>query len=357
MPKAAVETLIEQDFPKFQQALKSGLPKTADQIRALLNFEGGPNGSWTSHSGVETDVNDMLKRFSAKALAGPVHEALLGQDRITRRGAARLWQSWRSPLANWSPNDLARMRSICLTVMQEARYYPTRQSAFVRMERWAADLPPDEVKRRLRAGLRDPHLGVRRSAMLAVGRLQQKFAIPYLLQRLKGEKADTDPLPHVSSQEQSHVPSGFDHVAGKRTEAEVAALALGYLVHSEAAPLIKQKQPPSPMYEVALALLGHVERLKPEQFHLGEQNKELQLAAVDAVVRAKSRRGLDFVLKYKQATHWWEEKRVVERVTTMLLAEKAPGEALLKSCSGLKQLAAWYDQHGAEYLQRFSMLP
>ena len=136
--------------------------------------------------------------------------------------------------------------------------------------------------------------------------------------------------------------------------------ALGYLGANDAAGPIRDRLnsptstdgKPSPLYEVALALLGDLDQLTPRHFNLGERNKELQLAAVDAVVRAKGRR-LELVLGYKQATHWWEEDRVVDRVRTMLLAEKAPGEALLKNCRNLKQLAAWHEEHGEEFQKRF----
>lgn len=363
MPDAAVTALIDHDTGKFEKII-AAMPGTAKQIRALMHFAGGPNDSWSSYTGVEINVDSVLKGYSKEELAGPVEDALLGNDRLIRRGAARLWQSWRSPLEDWSPEKLSRLQSVCLTVMQEARYYPTRQNAQLRLLRWASNLPDEEVERRLHAGLHDPHPGVRRSAMLAAGQLKWASACGYLLKQLAGETPATQPLPDVPEAERTDVPDGFDRIAGNRPEAEVAALALGYLGFTEALVPIQEKlnsaqageKEPSPMYEVAAALLGDMDRLRPKHFNLGERNKELQLAAVDAVVRAKGRR-LELVFGYRQATHWWEEDRVVDRVRSMLVAENAPGGDLLKSCTNLKQLAAWHEKHGAEYQQRFVETP
>lgn len=359
MPKAAVAALIDHETDEFEKIIAT-MPGKREQIRALLHFAGGPNDSWTSFTGVEINVDSALKAWSKEELAGPVEEALLGENRLIRRGAARLWQSWRSPLKDWSPEKLSQLQSACLTVMQEARYYPTRQRAQTRLQRWTSNLPDEEVEQRLHAGLHDPHPGVRRAAMLTAGQLKRASAKEYLLLQLSGEKPEVHALPEVPPAERTDVPEGFDKIAGKRSEVEVAALALGYLESKEASDLIRDRlnsqqsasEEASPLFEVALALLGDLDQLKPRHFDLGERNKELQLAAVDAVVRAKGRR-FELVLGYKQATHWWEEDRVVDRVRTMLLNENAPGEALLKDCSKLKQLAAWHEKHGAEYQRRF----
>lgn len=359
MPEKAVAALIDHETDDFEKIIAS-MPKTRDQIRALLHFAGGPNDSWSSFTGVEINVDSALKAYDKDELAGPVEEALLGENRLIRRGAARLWLGWRSPLADWKPEKLSELQSACLTVMQEARYYPTRQRAQSKLLQWASHLPDDEVERRLRQGLHDPHPSVRRSAMLTAGQLKRDSAREYLLLQLSGERPESDALPEVPPAERTDVADGFDKVIGKRPEAEVAALALGYLEAKEAAERIRDRlnlpeladQEPSPLYEVSLALLGDLDLLKPRHFNLGERNNELQLAAVDAVVRAKGRR-VDLVLGYKQATHWWEEDRVVDRVRTMLLEEKAPGEALLKNCTNLKQLAAWHEDHGAEFRKRF----
>lgn len=362
MPGSAVAALIDHDTEQFEKII-AAMPDPRERIRALLYFAGGPNDSWSSFTGVEIDVDSTLKAFSPEDLSGPVEEALLGNDRLIRRGAARLWQSWRSPLTDWSPKNLAMLQSACLNVMQEARYYPTRQSAQFRLLRWASNLPNEEVERRLLAGLHDPHPSVRRAAMLTAGQLKRTSTADYLLLQLSGELPETHALPEVPPAERTDVPEGFDRIAGKRPEAEVAALALGYLEMTQAADRIRDQlnspvskdDAASPMYEVALALLGELDQLKRRHFNLGERNKELQLAAVDAIVRAKGRR-LDLVLNYRQATHWWEEDRVVERIRTMLIAENAPGETLLNSCLNLKQFADWHEKHGAEYQNRLDAL-
>ena len=241
--------------------------------------------------------------------------------------------------------------------MQQARYYPTRQRALSRLEKWTDDLPADEIARRLEAGLHDPHPSVRRMAMIVAGRLQHQPAVPNLMQQLRGEPVTTKPLPKVPAEEAENVPAGFDHIAAQRSEPEVAALALGYLNYRDAVPIIEQKRPDSAMYDVALALLGDVDRLRPEHFPVKERNKELQLAAIDAVVRCKGRRGLQFALEYRQSTHWWEEEYLVNQLAGMLISEQAPGQELLENCSKLKELAAWYDKWGKQYLERFDNRP
>jgi hypothetical protein len=81
-------------------------------------------------------------------------------------------------------------------------------------------------------------------------------------------------------------------------------------------------------------------------------NQALQLAAVEAVVREKGRVGLELVLGYQQASHWWEEERVAEKVRDMLLQNGAPRQGLLQSTKDLKVLRAWFDVHGAAYLSQ-----
>jgi hypothetical protein len=74
---------------------------------------------------------------------------------------------------------------------------------------------------------------------------------------------------------------------------------------------------------------------------------------VEAVVREKGRVGLDLVLGYEQASHWWEEGHVVATVRDMLLQNGAPGGDRLRGIEDLEQLRAWFEANGSEYAQRF----
>ena len=166
------------------------------------------------------------------------------------------------------------------------------------MLQWAANLTDEEVERRLQQGLHDPHASVRWAAMLTAGQLKRDSAREYLLLQLSGERPETHELPDVPPAERTDFADGFDNIIGKHPEAEVAAMALRYLEAKDSADLTRDRPNstgladgnPSPLYEVALAPLGDLDQLKPRHFNLGERNKELQLAAVDAVVRAKGRR-------------------------------------------------------------------
>jgi hypothetical protein len=188
--------------------------------------------------------------------------------------------------------------------------------------------------------------------MLFAGKVLHLGSAPHLMGVLTGQTPTTTLLPEVPPDEEEDVPEGHDDIAGKRPEHEVAALALGYLRRKEAAEVISKKKPSSPMYEVALALMGDVRRLRPEHFRGQEDNKELQLAAVEAVIRCKGRHGLKYAIDYNQATHWWEEEHVAKRLKRMLIAENAPGADTLRKTTTLADLAEWYKAHGAQYLRR-----
>jgi hypothetical protein len=129
----------------------------------------------------------------------------------------------------------------------------------------------------------------------------------------------------------------------------VAALALGYLKHEPARDLIDDRALESPLYQVALALLGDGERLAPAYFDGSTGNRELQLAAVEAVVRSGGQNGLEYAVRYKQAAHYKEPEQVLSRLKTMLIDNNAPGLDEVKKAESLKELAGWFETHGAEY--------
>jgi hypothetical protein len=196
---------------------------------------------------------------------------------------------------------------------------------------------------------------VRVEALLTAARLGRRDLAPLLLDRLAGKAATVRDLPPVPAEEErKDSKDSASNVAGGRPESEVAALALGLLGHAEAAPLLRPKADESPMAAVALALLGEPERLKPEHFAWKtESNKDLQLAAVEAVVRCKGRVGLPWAIAYEQSEYWWEPETVARMLGAMLAAEKAPGAEALARTKSLDALDEWFKAHGAEYLKRF----
>lgn len=352
MPAALAEAFAAGP-DKFKAALVRALPDKKDRARIWLAVFGTSNDSWTMLEPLEQMSDQQLRTYDDAILAAAVEAALLGDDRQVRRGAARLWMSYRSPLEAWNPPNVAELRRIVLQVQQEARYYPLRMSALDKLAAWSQMVSAEELNRRLAAGLHDPAPPVRRKAMLIAGRIRHATSIAALMGVLQGNTLDVEPLPDVPLWEQSDVRPGFGDVAKGCSDAEVAALALAHMQHAEAKPVIEQIRPQTALVEVSLALLGHGDKLKPEHFDTKENNQELQLAAVEAVVRSKGRYGLKFALGYRQATHWWENEAVAVRLSQMLRAESAPDSQQLANCKSLDVLQEWFTKHGADYLQRF----
>jgi hypothetical protein len=166
----AVAAAIDKGAKEFARALGAAHPNKDAQIRALLTFMGGRNINWTTAYGNESLVYDHLRSYSREELGPIVREALLGTDRQRRRGAARLWYSWRSPLEGWKPEDFSQLLSARLTVMQEWRSYEVREDALALMEWYEEYIEPAEFDRRLTAGLHDPEVSVQHQAMLVAGR-------------------------------------------------------------------------------------------------------------------------------------------------------------------------------------------
>jgi len=337
---------------RFQAALARAIPDKKNQAAVWLRVLGMSNGSWSELDGIEQAAEDALKNFDAATLVSAASAALVGEDRQFRRGAARLWMSWQSSLENWKPSNVAELHRVVLQVQQQAYYYPLRMQALSYLAAWKEELPAEEVDRRLSAGLHDAAPQVRREAMLVAGRMKHTESIPLLVKVIEGEAIPTHPLADVSAWERSEVPEGFGDVAEGCSDKEVAALALGIMGDKVSKDLIERIAPPTAMTDVAVALLGEGQRLKPEHFRTAENNQELQLAAVEAVVRSKGRFGLKIAIDYQQATHWWEEESVAERLSRMLVAENAPGSRQLVGCKSLAELRRWFDRYGAEYLAR-----
>jgi hypothetical protein len=334
----------------FGAALKKELPDKAEQVTVLLRILGVSNGSWTTLDSLDHTAEQLLRGFARDELTGAVQRALSGDDRRLRRGAARFWVAFRSPIKDWCPPDPGPYYAAVLDVQRQSRYRDTRMRGLQNLVSWHGELPPGRADELLQAGLRDPDPQVRRQAMLSAGEMRHQASKEMLLQILRGKPPDVQSLPEVPQDETDDVPQAFERVGGDSSDADLAALALGYLGATEAKDLLAGWQPLTPMAEVALALLGEPERLRKEHFQTPDANQTLQLAAVAAVIRNRGRAGLGYAVHYRQATHWWEEETVARRLSTMLRAEKAPGAEALDDYRDLTQLQQWWDRYGKKFL-------
>lgn len=337
----------------FNAALTREIPDKKAQIKLWLQILGTSNDSWSQSDSIDHAAEEALKSYDQKNLQSAVENALAGQDRQLKRGAARLWMSWQSPLEEWQPENIAQLHRIVIQVQQEAQYYPLRMEALQNLASWHQEFTPDNLALSLENGLTDPAPQVRRRGMLVAGRIKHQSSVPVLLAVLQGESVTTHSLADVSTWEKTDVPEGFGDVAEGRSDREVAALALALMNHGPAKTVIEQALEPTPMKEVALALLGDGHRLQAEHFKTETNNQELQLAATEAVIRSKGKFGLDLAMGYQQATHWWEEEHVAKQLSQMLLAENAPGQRELKQSDSIEKLREWFNKYGQQYLARF----
>jgi hypothetical protein len=353
LPKEVAEAFVQRS-DRFVEVLRRLLPDTHDQIVALLRIYGTDNSSWTELDWIDQFAEAELGDYDTDELARAVESALQGDDRRARRGAARFWQSWDSPLDGWNPNSLSELHPIVINVMIDSHYYPLRQDALRSLLSWHRSFAKEEQLAIVNRGLRDPHPSVRRAAMLTAGNLNLNSTTDHLMRVLRGKKLIYDELPDVPEDETIDVREGFDDVAGKRSEKEVAALALGFLRYSPAAEVISQQAEASPMYEVALALLGNYDQLKPYHFRLRENNTALQFAALKVVIDTRGAHGLKWATEYEQSQYGWEEEVVASKLSHMLVAENAPGADMLVDSSSLDDVVKWYQQHGAAYLRKIA---
>jgi hypothetical protein len=351
MPPALAEAFVE-NRDTFKRALIRELPDKKDQAMTLMGVLGTSNGSWKQLEFIEMFAEEELKGYDLETLAAAAEAALLGDNRQVRRGAARLWMSYDSPLENWKPKNADALHRVVLQIEQDARYYPLRMNAMDSLWAWSKALTKEEIDRRIAAGLHDPAPPVRRKAMLVAGKLKHAPSEAKLIDVLQGKTLDLVELSDVPIAERTDVPQGFGDIAARCSDAEVAALALGYMESPRAEPLLEAIEPRSAMVEVALALLGDGAQLKQAHFD-SDGNQELQLGAIDTVVRSKGKFGLAYAVKYRQATHWWEEAFVAKRLSKMLCDEKAPGSEALVDCDSLSKVEAWHQEHGAEFEKRF----
>jgi hypothetical protein len=338
----------------FPAALSAELIVSGDRIRLLLRILGADTGSWSGLDWQEVMADELLRTYDHRELGSACKAALLGTDRQLRRGAARFWDSWQSPLDQWPEGREPAVRSALLSVLQDAQSPDLRQRAISLLSSWWAYLPLNERDIRLRAGLQDPSEPVREEAMLAAGQLQCMWVEDDLVRILDGQPAVVVPLPPVPPEELETVDLAAGRIArgSPITEAEVAGLALGYLRSRRAQPMIEERASVtgSAMLRVARALYDErCDLLTADDFRTKDSNQPLQLAAVEAVVRCRGKTGLDLALGYRQATHWWEEDHVAAVLKAMLLAGDPPGASSLKSAKTLPELRRWYGEFGGAY--------
>lgn len=358
LPEAVVREL-ESAGAGFARALKDHLPEPAARARALYRILGAGNGPWTVYDKLDSAADELLKGHDPAVLQAEAEAALKGEDRIARRGAARFWCALDSPLVGWAPSDLAALRLRVVDLQVEARHPDVRLDGMANLGRWASLLDPKEVRTRVEAAFRDPDAGVRGRAYLVAGECGIRETAAALEGVMAGRVPEPLPLPEIPSEEcelaslggsQKIVPGG--PARGSWTETDAAALALGYLGRAESREAIA-KLPTSVYTDAALALLGDPSRLTARHFtDAGRQAHEAQLAAVEAVARAKGRWMLREAIGYRQNTFWWEVERVATRLTRMLKEAKAPGsESLPEPARDLEALAAWYGGHGEAFVK------
>jgi hypothetical protein len=342
-------------YRSFPSLLAREFPVPRDRIRILLRILGAGVGTWSGLEWQEQVADHLLRTYSRGELEAVCQTALLGDDRQLRRGAARFWDSWQSPLESWPADGGPALRSALLTVLQESRSPDLRQRALSLLLEWWGELPATERERRLQAGLHDPSEPVRRKAMLVAGQAGATWAESLLLRVLGGAPAETVALPTVPADEEDPTDSGAEPTGRDAPSSEIAGLALGYLRSRQALPLVEERAAAngSAMLRVARSLIeDRCDLVIADDFRTHDYNQVLQLAAVESVVRCRGRYGLDLALGYRQATHWWEPERVANDLKRMLLAADPPGEASLKTAKTLPELRGWYQQYGAEYLRR-----
>ena len=141
-----------------------------------------------------------------------------------------------------------------------------------------------------------------------------------------------------------------ESIGGNATDADLAALALGLMNYTPAQSIVSAL-PSSASRDVAMALLGQPEHLNPKHFQQPDRNLDLQLAAVEAVVRCRGAYGLSWTLDYKMAIYGNEPDIVASKIAEMLREQKAPGFETIGEAADLADLKGWYAQYGADYLR------
>ena len=223
--EAAHRWPADESWPAFRKALAADVPRAADRIAMLLRVMGAEMGSWNGLDGVDTVADGLLRTHAPAQLARACAAALRSEDRQLRRGAARFWDTWESPVPRRVVGD-PDLRSAVLTVFQESRSPDVRQRAQRLVLEWWDRLPSDERDRRLLAGLHDPSPGVRRQAMVVAGQAGAIAAEGVLAQVQGGQPIEVRSLPSVPPEEEDTNDTNEAAVGGDSSDSEMAAAAL-----------------------------------------------------------------------------------------------------------------------------------
>lgn len=256
----------------------------AKNIPGLLFVYGqDEDGNFWSSDTLDGTASRFLNDCTQEALAPAATQALLGNDPVAKAGAIRLWVGPKSPLNDWKPAD-KKLYDNALDFLLGSEKPELRKVALRVVGSWA--LSAATTERILTALLKEKEPSLSRSAVLKAGRTGYAQAIPVLMEKLNDPAAQK-----VPQDEGERIDS---ELAPRHPEAALAALALGYLRHEPARAVLTERAAQDPLYSVALALMGETERLKEEHFASKDDNQPLQLAAVEAVVRAKGATGIRF---------------------------------------------------------------
>ena len=334
----------------FAAELSSAIARPADEIALLFGLFGLSNGGWGDFLPPDRIVLAALKKYERKALQAAARKAILSKDRRARRGAARLWLATSGPLRDWKPRDSARLLAAVVDLMQQARYYPVRIRALQLLGRWRKHLHKRQIDRRIVASLGDPEPAVRRAAVLAVGELDHQKSIPHLMALARGEEPVIRPLAPVSASELDNIPhieASSSAATGRESSAELAFLALARMGHQPVVSLIAG-QPTNPVGDIALALLGQPELLRPE--HFAHDSPIAAEHAIQAVLRCQGRYGLGHAIAQLDSYDLELSAAAFQQLSSMLMVNKAPGSAQLQDAVDNGELATWYEQYGEQYV-------
>ena len=102
--------------------------------------------------------------------------------------------------------------------------------------------------------------------------------------------------------------------------------------------------------ELVLMQLSALELLDIEAL----RREDIDLRALEG---ATGLRFLKEAVGYRQASSWWEEDRVRDRLRAMLLENEAPGAEFLRAAEDLAALGVWFEMHGEAYLAHIPKKP
>ena len=208
---------------EFLEVLKKEFPKTEDQLLAVLRVFGANNSSWSILDWIDQRAEVFLKGATAEQLEVAVEKALSGDDRQTRRGAARVCAASFLPLKNWNPRN-KQLYKAALAVMQEARDSSVRKDAIESLREWAPRMDPAEVAKVLGRSLVDPDPIVREKAIVFAGEERVNAVLPHLLNVMDHKKIDIVPLEKATPSELEDTEELFSDSSPSRIEVPRAAL-------------------------------------------------------------------------------------------------------------------------------------